>query len=52
MKLRETLLGLEGLKAKGDLDLDINGIECNSENIKEGNMFVAIKVMILMDTIL
>ena len=43
MKLKETLIGLEGLKAKGDLDIDITGIECNSESIKEGNMFVAIK---------
>ena len=43
MKLKETLIGLEGLKAKGDLDLNITGIECNSENITKGNMFVAIK---------
>ena len=43
MKLKETLIGLEGLKAKGNLDIDITGIECNSDNIKEGNMFVAIK---------
>lgn len=43
MKLKETLIGLEGLKAKGNLDIDITGIECNSENIQEGNMFVAIK---------
>lgn len=43
MNLKETLIGLEGLKAKGDLDIDITGIESKSENIQKGNMFVAIK---------
>ena len=35
MKLKEILLGLEGLKAKGNLDIDIKGIEKNSKEIKE-----------------
>lgn len=43
MKLKEMLIGLEGLKAKGDLDIDITGITSNSKEIKEGNLFVAIK---------
>lgn len=43
MNLKNTLVGLEGLKAKGDLDIDITGIENNCENIQAGNMFVAIK---------
>lgn len=43
MKLRNILLGLEGLKARGDLDVEINGIESNSENVKQGFLFVAIK---------
>ena len=43
MKLKNILIGLEGLKAKGDLDKEIKGIESNSKNIKEGFMFVAIK---------
>ena len=43
MKLKNLLVGLEGLKAKGDLDKEIIGIESNSKNIKEGFMFVAIK---------
>lgn len=43
MKLKETLIGLEGLKAKGSLDIDIAGIESNSEKIQNGYMFVAIK---------
>ena len=43
MKLKNILIGIEGLKAKGELDLEIKGIESNSKNIKEGYMFVAIK---------
>ena len=43
MKLKEILLGLEGLKAKGTLDLEIKGIENNSKDVKEGYLFIAIK---------
>ena len=43
MNLKNTLIGLDGLKAKGDLNIDITGIESNCDNIQEGNMFVAIK---------
>ena len=43
MNLKSILVGLEGLKAKGDLDKEIKGIESNSKNIKKGFMFVAIK---------
>ncbi len=43
MKLKEILLGLEGLKAKGELDLDIKGIEKNSKEVKDGYLFIAIK---------
>ena len=43
MKLKNILIGLEGLKAKGDLDKEILGIDSNSKNIKNGFMFVAIK---------
>lgn len=43
MKLKEMLVGLEGLKAKGDLDLNIKGITSNSREVKEGYLFVAIK---------
>lgn len=43
MKLKNMLVGLEGLKAKGELDKEIKGIESNSKNIKKGYMFVAIK---------
>ena len=43
MILKNTLVGLDGLKAKGSLDIDITGIESNCDNIQNGNMFVAIK---------
>ena len=43
MKLKEMLIGLEGLKVKGDLDIDIKGVESNSKNVEEGFLFVAIK---------
>ena len=40
LKLKEILLGLEGLKVKGDLDLEIKEIENNSEKVKKGYLFV------------
>ena len=43
MKLKDLLIGLNGLKARGDLDIDIKGIACNSNDVKEGDLFVAIK---------
>ena len=43
MKLKELLLGLEGLKARGDLDTEIKGIQYNSKKVKQGDLFVAIK---------
>ena len=43
MELKKILVGLEGIKAKGNVDLEIEGIEKNSKEVKEGYMFVAIK---------
>lgn len=43
MKLKEILVGLEGLKVRGDLDLNIKEIESNSKEIKKGFLFIAIK---------
>lgn len=43
MNLKKILIGIDGLKAKGNLDIEIEGIESNSKNIKEGYMFIAIK---------
>ena len=43
MKLKSVLNGIEGLKAKGDLDIEISNIAHDSRKVKEGGMFVAIK---------
>jgi len=43
MQLKSILSGLENLKAKGNLDIDISGINNDSRNIKENDLFVAIK---------
>ena len=43
MKLKEILVGLEGIKIKGDLELDVKEIESNSKQIEEGYLFIAIK---------
>lgn len=43
MKLEEMLIGLEGLKVRGDLKIEIEGIESNSRQIKKNGLFVAIK---------
>ena len=43
MELRKILVGLDGLKAKGSLDIDVKGIDSNSKNIKKDYMFIAIK---------
>ena len=42
MKLKEMLVGIEGLKVKGDLEIEINDIENNSEKVKSGYLFIAI----------
>lgn len=43
MNIKKILVGLEGLKVKGNLDFEIEGIESNSKNIKQGYLFIAIK---------
>ena len=43
MQLKNILSGLEGIKAKGNLDIDIENLESDSREIKENGMFVAIK---------
>ncbi len=43
MELKKMLLGLEGLKVKGDLNIDIKGLDKNSKEIKQGYLFIAIK---------
>ena len=43
MNLKEILIGLEGLKARGNIDIEIEGIAFNSKEVKENYLFVAIK---------
>ena len=43
MELKQLLVGLENLKVKGNLDIEISGIENNSKNVKQGYLFVAIQ---------
>ena len=43
MQLKEILVGLEGLKVRGSLDIDITHLDKDSRNIKENGLFVAIK---------
>ncbi len=42
MELKTILSGIEGIKAKADLSLNIDMIECDSRRIKQNGMFVAI----------
>ena len=43
MELKKILIGLEGLKVKGDLSADIINVTSDSREVKEGSLFVAIK---------
>ena len=43
MKLSDLLVGIENLKARGNLDKDIKKVVCNSNNVEAGDLFVAIK---------
>ena len=43
MELKNILIGLDGLKVKGNLDIDIKNIKNNSKEVKKDDMFVAIK---------
>ena len=43
MNLKKILAGLEGIKAKGEIDREVTTIEKDSRNVVEGSMFFAIK---------
>lgn len=43
MKLQDLLKGLDVLEQKGTTDVDINGVNIDSRQVKEGNMFIAVK---------
>ena len=43
MILKQILVGLEGLRVKGDINLEISNISINSKNIKRDGLFIAIR---------
>ena len=43
MNLKNIIAGIEGLKAKGNLDIEVKNITTDSRKVKEGDMFIAIK---------
>ena len=43
MRLSEILNGIQDLKAKGNIDIDIKNISCNSKKVTQDTLFVAIK---------
>ena len=43
MKLKEILLGIEGLKVRGSLEIEIENLDKDSRKIKEKGLFIAIK---------
>lgn len=43
MELKKLLIGIENFKSKGDLDLDIKKVECNSKKVIPDSLFIAIK---------
>ena len=43
MELKKILAGLEGLKVKGSLDIEINNVRNNSNDVSTNDMFVAVK---------
>ena len=42
MELKKILVGIENLKVKGNLEIDINSIKDESSKIEKGDLFVAI----------
>ena len=43
MELKSILSGLEGLKVRGNLEVNVENIQNNSKEIKQNDMFIAIK---------
>lgn len=43
MKLQDLLKGLDVLEQKGASDVDVTGVNIDSRQVKEGNMFIAVK---------
>ena len=39
MNLKEILVGIDGIKGKGNIDLNITNVDSDSRNIKENGLF-------------
>ena len=42
MNLKSIISGIDGLKAKGNLEMEINSIESDSRKVTKNGMFVAV----------
>lgn len=51
MNLKNILVGIDGIKAKGNIDIEINAIQNDSRKIKKGDLFFAIKGFVTDGTI-
>lgn len=43
MELKKLLIGIENFKTKGDMELDIKKVACNSKKVTPNSLFIAIK---------
>ena len=43
MNLKNILAGIEGIKAKGDIDIEINSVKNDSRKVENGDLFISIK---------
>ena len=51
MKLKEILVGLDKIRAKGELDVEVSNISSNSKEVKKGDTLCIIEAMKLMNEI-
>ena len=43
MNLKNILAGIEGIKAKGDIDIEITSVKNDSRKVENGDLFISIK---------
>lgn len=43
MNLKNILVGIEGIKAKGDINIEINSVKNDSRKVEKGDLFISIK---------
>ena len=42
MNLKNILVGIEGIKAKGDINIEINSVKNDSRKVEKGDLFIPI----------